>query len=61
MRIGSCVSGSAMGATHDPGQGNEQDGDDWLTPAVWCMACQDNIIVCGCGNGRIEVSTMVRL
>ncbi|XP_064598999.1 LOW QUALITY PROTEIN: sterol regulatory element-binding protein cleavage-activating protein-like [Liolophura sinensis] len=45
--------GSAMG-TYDPAPGNERGGDDWLTPAVWCMACQDNIIICGCGNGRIE-------
>ena len=23
--------------------------------AIWCLACQDSLIVAGCGNGRIEV------
>ena len=34
----------------------ERDVHDNLAPAIWCLACQDSLIVVGCGNGRIEVS-----
>lgn len=41
-----------------PGEGvfSEQDEAEALGPAVWCLACQDCLIVTGCGDGRIEVS-----
>ena len=26
-------------------------------PPVWCLACQDNLVVAGCKSGRLEVSS----
>lgn len=34
----------------------ELDLEELSIPAVWCMASQDNLIVVGCGTGRIEVT-----
>jgi len=25
------------------------------SPPIWCLDCRDNLVVVGCGNGRIEV------
>ena len=47
-----CIQGdSASGA---------KNGADSATPAfataIWCLACCENLIVAGCGNGSVEVS-----
>ncbi|XP_070565484.1 LOW QUALITY PROTEIN: sterol regulatory element-binding protein cleavage-activating protein-like [Ptychodera flava] len=26
-----------------------------LAPPIWCLGCHDNVVVAGCGNGRVEV------
>ena len=30
-------------------------------PPIWCLACRDNLVIAGCGNGRIEVKTTLRI
>ena len=29
-------------------------------PPVWCLACHHNLVVCGCGNGRLEVIVLAK-
>lgn len=29
---------------------------DNAAPSIWCLACQDNLVIAGCANGRLEVS-----
>ncbi|KAL5006353.1 hypothetical protein ScPMuIL_015159 [Solemya velum] len=48
-RVGRCSEGDACTTS------NEEGFLDNGTPSVWCLACQDNLIIAGCGSGRIEV------
>ena len=39
------------------GNGSQGEGDiqDDVVPTIWTLSCQDNLVVAGCANGRIEV------
>lgn len=47
------VRGSVSGEEGNMGQ--TVGGTDEEVPPIWCLECQDALIIVGCGSGRIEV------
>ncbi|XP_063610066.1 sterol regulatory element-binding protein cleavage-activating protein-like isoform X2 [Penaeus indicus] len=47
------VRGSVSG--EEGSGGSTVGGTDEEVPPIWCLECQDTLIIVGCGSGRIEV------
>ena len=50
------ISGDYSGTS----DGSFSEGDPGPSP-IWCVTCKGNLIIAGCGNGRIEVGWLSEL
>ena len=52
-----CVGDSSATVSGDQLMG--EDPETQPASAIWCLTVRDGLIVAGCGNGRIEVCTVL--
>ncbi|XP_064647832.1 sterol regulatory element-binding protein cleavage-activating protein-like [Lineus longissimus] len=53
-RTRSYSTGDQPSTVHYDATRHESEFVNKEAPPIWCLACRDNLIVVGCGNGRIE-------